>query len=405
VTAPERGGCPHRPDEVAGHLPRSGRPLLTVTRSIPFADLAAMTREVRVEIDAAFARILDSGRFIGGEVVERFEQEWAAYCRTAHAVGVGNGTDALQLALRALGIGPGDEVVVPTNTFVATAEAVVLAGATPRFADVSPQTLLLTPATLEAALGPRTRAVIVVHLYGQTADMDAIGRVATSAGVTVVEDGAQAQGASWRGRPAGSLGQVGCFSFYPAKNLGAFGDAGAVVTDDADLARRVRCMRDHGRSGGSHYEHRLLGTNSRMDALQAAVLSAKLPRLEAWTTARRVLADLYRTQLADGPVRLVEDHSGGGHGYHLLVARVRSREQVRRRLLHAGIETGLHYPIPCHLQPPYTRFQHGALPVAEEAAGEIVSLPMFPHMTADQVRRVCSELQKIVAAGVDSDVP
>jgi dTDP-4-amino-4,6-dideoxygalactose transaminase len=404
VTTPERGGSPHRPDEVAGHRPRPGRPLPTVTHSIPFADLAAMTREVRAEVDAAFARILDSGRFIGGEVVERFEQEWAAYCRTAHAVGVGNGTDALQLTLRALGIGPGDEVVVPTNTFVATAEAVVLAGATPRFADVSPQTLLLSPATLEGALGPRTRAVIVVHLYGQMADMDAIGRVATSAGVTVVEDGAQAQGASWRGRPAGSLGHVGCFSFYPAKNLGAFGDAGAVVTDDADLARRVRYMRDHGRPSGSHYEHRLLGTNSRMDALQAAVLSAKLPRLEAWTSARRVLADLYRAQLADGPVRLVEDHSGAGHGYHLLVARVPSREQVRRRLVHAGIETGLHYPIPCHLQPPYTQFGHGALPVAEEAAGEIVSLPMFPHMTADQVRRVCTELQEIVATGVASDV-
>jgi dTDP-4-amino-4,6-dideoxygalactose transaminase len=370
----------------------------TVHDRIPFTDLAAMTREVRSEVDAAFARILDSGRFIGGEDVERFEQQWAAYCRTAHAVGVANGTDALQLALRALDIGTGDEVLVPTNTFVGTAEAVVLAGATPRFADVSPQTLLLTPVTLEAALSRRTRAVIVVHLYGQVADMDAIVRVAASAGVDVIEDAAQAQGASWRGRPAGSFGHVGCFSFYPAKNLGAFGDAGAIVTEDADLARRVRCMRDHGRSAGSHYEHRLLGTNSRMDTLQAAVLSVKLTRLEKWTAARRVLAGIYRAQLADGPVRLVEDLSGGGHGYHLLVARVRAREHARRRLLQAGIETGLHYPVPCHQLPPYARYPHGALPVAEQAAGEILSLPMFPHMTADQVSRVCQELQEAVAA-------
>ena len=395
-------------DSTLGRVPsgtqrlRSARP--TPTDRIPFADLAAMTREVREEIEASFAQVLDSGRFIGGEVVERFERDWAAYCRTTHAVGVANGTDALQLALRGLGIGPGDEVVVPANTFVATAEAVVLAGATPRFADVSPDTLLLTAATLEAALTPRTRAVVVVHLYGQVADMDAIARVAASSGLAVVEDAAQAHGAVWRGRPAGSLGDVGCFSFYPGKNLGAFGDAGAVVTDDADLAHRIRCMRDHGRAQGSHHEHPFLGTNSRMDALQAAVLSAKLPRLAAWTSARQLRAEQYRTELSAGPVRLVDDASGGGHVYHLLVARVPHRERVRSALAQAGIEAGLHYPRPCHLQPPYTGCADRPLPVTEEAAGEILSLPMFPHLTAEQVTRVCEQLQEIVAAVVDTDV-
>jgi dTDP-4-amino-4,6-dideoxygalactose transaminase len=363
-----------------------------------------MTGEVRGEVEAAFRDVLDSGRFIGGDLVERFEQEWAARCRTVHAVAVGNGTDALHLALRALRIGPGDEVVVPTNTFVGTVEGVVLAGATPRFADVSPDTLLLTPATLAAAINARTRAVIVVHLYGQMADMDAIGRVAASSGIAVIEDAAQAHGATWRGAPAGSFSHVGCFSFYPGKNLGAFGDAGAVVTDDAELARRLRSMREHGRARGSHYEHEFLGMNSRMDALQAAVLLAKLPRLESWTAARRAVATRYRAHLAEGPVRLVDDASGSGHGYHLLVARVPDRERVRRELARAGIETGLHYPVPCHLQAPYRGYADRDLPVAEQAAGEIVSLPMFPHLEAEQITRVCRRLLELVEAEAAPDV-
>jgi dTDP-4-amino-4,6-dideoxygalactose transaminase len=364
---------------------------------VPFADLAAMTREVRAEVDAAFARVLDGGRFIGGEHVERFEAEWADRCATTEAVAVGNGTDALQLALQALGIGPGDEVVVPTNTFIATAEAVALAGATVRFADVSPDTLLLTAADVEAALTPRTRAVVAVHLYGQTPDMDALARVATAHGLVLMEDAAQAHGATWRGRPAGSLGRVGCFSFYPGKNLGAFGDAGAVVTDDVDLADRIRSMRDHGRAAGSHHEHRLLGTNSRMDALQAVVLSAKLPRLPAWTAARRRAAAQYRDELAGGPVRLVAEQDGAEHAYHLLVARVPDRERVREELRRRGIETALHYPVPCHRQPPFRTAGQQPLPVAETAAAEILSLPLFPHMTQAQVSRVCRELQDVVA--------
>ena len=370
---------------------------------VPFADLSGMTREIRTEVESGFAQLLDSGRFIGGEAVERFEREWAAYCGTAHAVGVANGTDAVQLALRALDIGPGDEVVVPANTFVATVEAVILAGATPHFADVAPDTLLLTPETLEAALTRRSRAVVVVHLYGQTADMDGLRRVAAGAGMRIVEDAAQAHGARWRGRPAGSLGDVGCFSFYPGKNLGAFGDAGAVVTDDADLAHRVRCLHDHGRAG-SHHLHQFLGTNSRLDALQAVVLSAKLSRLDAWTAARRDLADRYRARLAGGPARLVGVLPGAEHAYHLLVARVPARDRIRDGLTRAGIQTGLHYPVPCHLQPPFARFADRRLPVAEAAAGEVLSLPLFPHMTVEQLHLVCDHLSALLAGEVGADV-
>ena len=392
------GGARRSHHPGAAHDPADGR--------IPLVDIGPMTREVQAEVGAAFAQILASGRFIGGPVVERFEHQWAAYCGTAHAVGMANGTDALHLALRALRIGPGDEVVVPTNTFVATAEAVVLAGATPRFADVSDDTLLLTPATLQAAITPRTRAVIVVHLYGQMADIDAIQRVAAPRGLAVIEDAAQAHGASLQGRPAGSLGHVGCFSFYPAKNLGAFGDAGAVVTDDAHLARRIRSMRDHGRSEGTHHEHEVLGTNSRLDALQAAVLAAKLPRLDAWVAARQARALRYRTLLYGGPVRLVDDRCGAGHAYHLLVARVpaSARARVRLGLNRVGIETGLHYPVPCHLLEPYREYADGPLPVAERAVDEIVSLPLFPHMRAEHVDRVCGGLLELVTAKVGSDV-
>ena len=365
---------------------------------VPFSDLAAMTREIREAVDEGWDRLLQGSRFIGGEAVEEFEQAWAEYCGTRHAIGVANGTDALQLTLMALGIGPGDEVVVPSNTFVASAEAVVLAGATPRFADVSPRTMLLTPHDLLAAITPRTRAVIVVHLYGQMPDMDALSRTADRAGIWLLEDAAQAHGASWRGRPAGSIGQAGCFSFYPGKNLGAFGDAGAVVTADADLAKRLRSLRDHGRVAGSHYRHELVGMNSRLDALQAVVLTAKLARLDAWNEARRSIAARYRAAFASGPIRLVEDEAGARGVYHLAVARIPDRERVRQQLTAMGIETGIHYPIPCHRQAPYVRFATGPLPVSEAAAQEILSLPMFPHLSDHQVARVCEALQEATTA-------
>jgi dTDP-4-amino-4,6-dideoxygalactose transaminase len=369
-----------------------------MTPVVPFTDLAAMTQEIRGQVDQGWARLLEGSRFIGGQAVEEFEQAWAGYCGAGHAVGVGNGTDALQLTLMALGIGQGDEVIVPANTFVASAEGVVLAGATPRFADVSPKTLLLTPDDLEAAITPRTRAVIVVHLYGQMPDMDALCRTAQRAGIAVIEDAAQAHGATWRGRRAGSIGQAGCFSFYPGKNLGAFGDAGAVVTNDAELAKMLRILRDHGRTPGSHYRHELVGTNSRLDALQAMVLTAKLGRLDAWNEARRSIAARYRAAFASDDARLVEDEPGAQGVYHLAVVRTPERARVKQQLTAMGIETGIHYPIPCHRQAPYLRFASGPLPVSEAAAEEILSLPMFPHLRDDQVARVCDAVHDALAA-------
>jgi dTDP-4-amino-4,6-dideoxygalactose transaminase len=375
-----------------------------MTDQVPFTDLGSMMSDVRSEVDAAIERVVSSGCYIGGRDVEVFEESWARYCGSAYAVSVGNGTDALALTLRALQIGPGDEVVLPTNTFVATAEAVVLCGATPRFADVSPRTLLLTPETLEAAIGPRTRAVIVVHLYGQMADMETVHRVAARSRLLILEDAAQAHGATSRGRGPGFHSRAACFSFYPAKNLGALGDAGAIVTDDPDLAQSLRSLRDHGRAPGSHHLHQMAGTNSRMDAIQAAVLSVKLRRLDAWTDARRRIAMYYRTRLAGSAVRLVADYPYSRSVYHLLVARVPDRDRVRADLARAGIGTGIHYPTACHEQPPYRQFARGTLPAAEQASREILSLPMYPHLTRAQVTRVCDTLLSLVPAPEHPDV-
>jgi dTDP-4-amino-4,6-dideoxygalactose transaminase len=312
-------------------------------------------------------------------------------------VAVGNGTDALELVLLALGIGSGDEVVVPANTFIATPAAVVRAGASPRFADVSDETLLLTPLALKAAITPRTRAVIVVHLYGQTPDMTAIRAVADEAGIAIIEDAAQAHGAEWNGQRAGSFGIAGCFSFYPAKNLGAFGDAGAVVTSAQELADRVRMLANHGRSG-SHYEHQCIGSNSRMDALQAIVLRRKLDLLEGWTERRIAAAARYSHRLGSVNVQLPRAEPYARHVYHLYVVRVGRRDQVREELMRRGIETGVHYPVPCHLQPAMKQFADGPLPVTEAAAGELLSLPFFPHITRSQIDRVCDTLRDVLPA-------
>jgi dTDP-4-amino-4,6-dideoxygalactose transaminase len=296
--------------------------------------------------------------------------------------------------LIALGVGPSEEVVVPANTFIATASAVVRAGATPRFADVSDDTLLMTPDTLSEALTPRTRAVIVVHLFGQVPDMTGLLAVAEKAGLLVIEDAAQAHGAEWNGRRAGSFGDAACFSFYPGKNLGAFGDAGAVVMPRPELAYRVRALANHGRSrGASHYEHEYVGTNSRLDALQAIALSGKLARLEAWTQRRIELAARYRDRLnGTAEVKLTAVSPFARHVYHLFAVRVAARDRIRTELARRGVETGMHYPLPCHLQPPLRRFADRPLPVAEHAAGQLVSLPMFPHMTDAQLDFVCEAL-------------
>jgi dTDP-4-amino-4,6-dideoxygalactose transaminase len=363
--------------------------------SVPFTDLGAMTREVRDTVLLGWADVLESSRFIGGEQVERFEDEFAAYCASSHAVGVANGTDALHLTLRALGIGPGDEVIVPANSFVATAEAVVLAGATAHFADVDPGTLLMTATTAEAAVTSRTRAIIVVHLYGQVADMDALGAMASRFGLVLIEDAAQAHGATWHDQVAGSFGRAGCFSFYPGKNLGAFGDAGAVVSSDAALAARIRSMRDHGRVVGSHYGHSIVGTNSRLDAMQAVVLSAKLAFLDKWNEARRYIADRYRTAFGAVGLGLVHEAASARGVYHLAVARVPDREQVRSLFASLGIQTAVHYPTPLHLLEPYVQLATEPLQIAETAAREVMSLPIFPHMTDEQIGRVCASAAAI----------
>ncbi|HEU0287924.1 MAG TPA: DegT/DnrJ/EryC1/StrS family aminotransferase [Nocardioidaceae bacterium] len=367
---------------------------------IRFLDLGPTTEEITGEVAAGWDEVLRTGRFIGGPFVDEFERGFAEYCGTAHAIGVANGTDALHLALRAMDIGPDDEVVVPTNTFVATAEAVVLAGAVPRFADVDNDTLLLTPETLRAAVTPSTKAVVVVHLYGQMADMDALGRTTAELDIKLIEDAAQAQGARWRDVRAGAWGSVGCFSFYPGKNLGAFGDAGAVVTSDGEIAERIRSIRDHGRANGGHYQHDRFGVNSRLDALQAVVLAAKLPLLDGWNAQRRELADHYRRCLDPDGAKLVTVAPEAEAIHHLAVAQVRNRDQVREALLARGIETGIHYPTPCHRLPPYASyFGNGALPVSEAAAERIVSLPLYPHMTMAQVETVAAELNHVVERG------
>jgi dTDP-4-amino-4,6-dideoxygalactose transaminase len=362
---------------------------------VRFLDLQAQTAQLRPALDQVWDDVLADGRFVGGPLVERFEEQWATYCGTAHALGVANGTDALVLALRGLGIGAGDEVLVPTNTFVATAEAVVLAGAVPRFVDVDPGTLLLTPALLAAAVTPRTAAVMVVHLYGQMPDMDGLLEVASAAGLVVIEDAAQAHGATWRGRPAGSFGAAACFSFYPGKNLGAFGDGGAVVTSDDVLAGRIRRLRDHGRVVGSHYQHSDIGTNSRLDALQAGVLLTKLTCLDAWNARRREVMAAYRVGLAGSAAQLVAEHPDARGVHHLAVVRTADRDGLRAELGARGVESSIHYPVPCHLLAPYRVYADGPLPVAEVAATEILSLPMYPHLTDAEVQHVCTAVQEL----------
>jgi len=379
--------------------------------AVPFTDLAAMAGEVWPEIEREYLACVLDGGYIGGPAVTAFEREWAAYCGVKHAVGLGNGTDALQISLTALGIGAGDEVVVPSNTFIATAAAVARAGATPRFADVSEDTLLMTPHTLAEAITPRTRAVMIVHLYGQMPDMTALLATAKQAGIAVIEDAAQAHGAEWDGRRAGSFGEVACFSFYPGKNLGAFGDAGAVVTSRPELADQIRTLANHGRShGDSHYDHDCLGTNSRLDALQAISLSGKLAHLEAWTERRIALASRYRdllgaTEFTGTELKLTAVAPLARHVYHLFVVRVTRRDSIRAELAKRGIQTGVHYPVPCHRQPPLRRFAERPLPVVEQSASELLSLPMFPHMTDRQVDFVCESLCEALRAVAVSEEP
>jgi len=354
--------------------------------SVPFLDITAMNEEVRSELDRVWSESVRTSGFIGGRAVEEFEAAWAAYCDTSHAVGVANGTDAIELTLSALGVRPGDEVIVPANTFVATVSAVMRTGAQPVFVDVDPATMLMTAESVGGAVTARTAAVIAVHLYGQPADMRSLRAVADKAGIALIEDAAQAHGARWEGRRIGSLGDAACFSFYPGKNLGALGDGGAVVTDDTALADRIRQLANHGR-GVDRYSHEVVGRNSRLDAIQAAFLHVKLDRLDAWNDARRVAASRYDELLAPY-VELTDQRTEAESVYHLYVIRTDDRDTLQAALESAGIACGLHYPIPVHLQQPYLDPSRPPLAVAEDAARRLLSLPMFPHITERQVERV-----------------
>ena len=360
--------------------------------AVPFLDLAAQHHAVREELDRAWRRVTLQSAFIGGADVERFEAEFAAYCGVSHCVGVANGTDALILALIALGVGVGNEVIVPANTFVATVEAIVAVGATPVFVDVDPDTLLVTADEIANAITAQTAAVVVVHLYGQTPNMDAIGAVVERAGLFLVEDAAQAHGATWGGRRAGSFGHAAAFSFYPGKNLGAFGDGGAITTNDPALSRRVRTLADHGRTIGGWHTHEVVGCNSRLDALQAAVLSIKLRHLDEWNARRRDAARYYGAVLDRSACAPVNTDRRATAVHHLQVVRVPQRERVLAGLDARGIGWGLHYPIPVHRQRPFAPFATRPLPVTEWAADEIVSLPMFPTLTTEQIDDVCDAL-------------
>jgi dTDP-4-amino-4,6-dideoxygalactose transaminase len=365
---------------------------------VPLVDLAAqqaeIADEVRIGLDDVFARTA----FIGGEEVGQFEAEYAAFVDVEHCVGVANGTDALELALRAAGVSPGGEVVLPANTFIATAEAVSRIGAVPVLVDVDDEYLLIDPDAVERAITPRTQAVVPVHLFGQTAFVERLLPLAREAGIPVVEDAAQSQGALRHGRPAGSLGLVAGTSFYPGKNLGAAGDAGAVTTNDDEVAERVRVLAAHG--SPTKYVHDVIGMNSRLDTVQAVVLRAKLARLEKWNDLRRRAADRYAALLADVPgVRVPRSAPGNEDVWHLYVVRVAERDRVLAELNAAGIGAGIHYPTPVHLTRAYAGLGlgPGSFPVSERAADEILSLPLHPHLTVEQQQYVVDRLQACLA--------
>lgn len=358
--------------------------------TVPFLDLRAQHAEIADAVAADVADVFASTGFIGGPQVEAFEREYAAFSEVAHCVGVANGTDAVELALRAMDVGPGDEVITAANTFVATVEAIVRAGATPVLVDIDPATMLIDPDAVGAAVTPRTAAVVAVHLYGQMAPVEAI--TAAAPGIPVIEDAAQSQGARRHGRPSGSVGTIAATSFYPGKNLGAAGDAGAVTTGDADLARRTRLLANHGSE--RKYVHETFGFNSRLDAIQAVYLRHKLTRLADWNAARRAAADRYASLLADvAGVRLPAVADGNEHVWHLFVVRVAERDRILAALQAAGVGAALHYPDAVHRTEAYAGLgRPGQFPVAEQAAAELLSLPMFPHLTSAQTDRVAEAL-------------
>ena len=365
--------------------------------TIPFLDLGAAYRELKAEIDTAIQRVLDSGWYILGPEVEAFEAEWAAYCDAKHAIGVANGLDALTLALRALEIGPGDEVIVPSNTYIATWLAVTAVGARPVPVEPDAATHNIDPARISSAITPATKAILPVHLYGQPADLDPILGLAREHGLRVVEDAAQAHGARYKGKRIGAHGDVVCWSFYPGKNLGALGDGGAVTTDRADIADRIRVLRNYG--SRVKYVNEVQGVNSRLDPIQAAVLRVKLAHLDAWTVRRRAVAAAYSIGLRDRGLVLPHVPEWADPVWHLFVVRSTNRDKLQKRLAEAGVGTLIHYPIPPHLQGAYANLglAPGALPLARELAGEVLSLPMGPHLSQADVDGVIAAVMAATA--------
>ena len=365
--------------------------------NVPFLDVRAGYRELRGQIDAATARVLDGGQYVLGSEVEAFEREFAAYVGVRHCVGTGNGLDALTLALRALNVGPGAEVIVPSNTYIATWLAVSHAGATPVPVEPDPRTYTLDPGRVEAAITARTRAILPVHLYGQVADMAALSEIAGRHGLPILEDAAQAHGARLDGRPVGGLGHAAGWSFYPSKNLGAFGDGGAVTTDDGDLAEKVRTLRNYGSQ--RRYVNEIRGFNSRLDELQAAALRVKLHHLDAWNERRRTVAARYLSALGATGLTLPTVALRTQPVWHLFVVRHPDREGLRRALADAEVETLVHYPIPPHRQEAYRDLglADGSLPIAEAIHREVVSLPIGPHLASDQVERVIDAVRSRAA--------
>jgi dTDP-4-amino-4,6-dideoxygalactose transaminase len=361
---------------------------------IPLVDLRAQYQTIKSDVASAVSRVLETGQFVLGPEVEAFEQEFAAYQGASHGVAVNTGTSALHLALLAAGVGPGDEVITVPFTFVATVAAIGYVGARAVYVDIDPKTFTIDVNQIEGAITPRTKAIVPVHLYGQPADMDPILEIANRHGLKVIEDGCQAHGAAYKGRPVGALGDVGCFSFYPGKNLGAYGEGGMVVTDNAAIAKQIRMLRDWGSE--KKYHHVLKGFNYRMEGMQGSILRVKLRQLEKWTEGRRAHAAAYRRVLADSDVEIPAEAPYARHVYHVYAVRTRDRAAMQRMLQANGIGTGIHYPIPVHMQPAYAdpAYREGDFPHSEQAANEVLSLPMFAELSFTNVEMIGAAIKE-----------
>lgn len=362
---------------------------------IPFLDLKAQYSEIKPQVDAAILRVVESGQYVLGPDVAAFEERFAAYCDVGYCRTLNTGTSALHLALLATGIGPGDEVITVSMTFVATTAAILYSGARPVFVDVDPVSWTMDPAAIEAAITPRTKAIMPVHLHGLMADMDPIMEIARRHGLIVIEDAAQAHGAEYKGRRAGSIGDIGCFSFYPGKNLGAYGEGGAAVTSDPALAQRISLLRDWGQE--AKYRHVLAGYNYRMDSIQAAVLNVKMNYIEKWTEARRTVATHYDRMLSSSGLRRPMAPADGRHVYHVYAVEHPDRDAAIKALQASGIATGIHYPVPVHLQKAYADlgYKAGDFPVTERLAEQFLSLPIYPELQEKQVAEVVRELNSV----------